>query len=397
MDPDVPQPGASSTAPEALDPSIETESAPPADPDFAAPDDVAAPAVLGDAPLRPRRPMTQPRPTPPTLLGDAGAAEPDAPPDAADATFSLYAPDPDGGRPPLPVLLTVEDGRSADPAVCPFLRLDAGGTLLAPYHSPADEHQCVAYGGPRPQSLRQQELVCLRAEHVDCPRYLRGQAELGGLAATSRPGASMPRATVAAVLILVLSAGVSFGFVIQRGGIDLPVVGAVTPTSSPIAIVTTPTPASTPGPDRRPVSTAAPTRGTLGVGSGERGSDPDPDRRPDRDTRPDRGPDRDAGPHAGADAAPDRDAQQRPVRPAQAVPRPEQLLDLRRAVRRQPVLDRELLRPLDDDHLPLEPEVRERRPAPRGRPDPDATADPLALRSCARRTGPPPPGGAGVL
>jgi hypothetical protein len=234
----VPDPGATSAAPEALDPSTLTQPAPDqsADPD---PDAPEAGTPDPDAP-------------------EAGTPDPDAP-EATDPAYSLYAPDPDGGRPPLPVVLTAEDGRSADPTVCPFLRLDAGGTLLAPYHSPADEHQCVAYGGPRPQSLRQQELVCLRAEHVDCPRYLRGQEELGGAPATPRPAASMPRATVAAILILVLSAGVSFGFVIQRGGIDLPVVGAVSPTSSPVAIVSTPTPVVTQAPTEAPTSTAAPT------------------------------------------------------------------------------------------------------------------------------------------
>ena len=76
---------------------------------------------------------------------------------------------------------------------------------------------------PRQQSARQQELVCLRSAHADCPRYLRG-----AVVATEQPAsrriAAVPRATLAALLILVLSAAISFGFVLQRGGIELPVV-----------------------------------------------------------------------------------------------------------------------------------------------------------------------------
>jgi hypothetical protein len=147
----------------------------------------------------------------------------------------------------LPVLGAGDDPRSADPFVCPYLRLDAGGgTLVAPFHSPADDHQCVAYGDPKPQSVRQQELVCLRAEHVDCPRYLRGQAEAGDGPQPTRAVPAMPRATVAAILILVLSAGISFGFVVQRGGIDLPVVAGGPAPSAAVAIASTPEPSVAP-------------------------------------------------------------------------------------------------------------------------------------------------------
>jgi hypothetical protein len=115
------------------------------------------------------------------------------------------------------------------------------GTLVAPYHSPADEHQCVAYGTPKPQSLHQQELFCLRAEHVDCPRHVRALA-VSGSAAGGAGSRALPRATVAAILLLVLSAGISFGFVIQRGGIDLPVVEGAPTASAPVAIVATRSP-----------------------------------------------------------------------------------------------------------------------------------------------------------
>jgi LysM repeat protein len=62
---------------------------------------------------------------------------------------------------------------------------------------------------------------------------------------TTRP--TVPRATVAALLILVLSAGISFGFVVKRGGIDLPVVGGE-PSSSAVADVAAETPLATAAP-----------------------------------------------------------------------------------------------------------------------------------------------------
>jgi hypothetical protein len=140
------------------------------------------------------------------------------------------------------------------------------GTLVAPYHSPADGHQCVAYGSPKPQSLHQQELFCLRAEHTECPRYVRALAVSGS--ATGGAGSrALPGATVAAVLLLVLSAGISFGFVIQRGGIDLPVVEGAPTASSPVAIVATQSPPATsdaPTPAATDVPTAAPTDAPSG-------------------------------------------------------------------------------------------------------------------------------------
>ncbi len=81
--------------------------------------------------------------------------------------------------------------------------------------------------------------MCLRAAHTDCPRYIKGTAALQDPAGTNR-SSNVPRATVAALLILVLSAGISFGFVVQRGGIELPAAAA--PTSSAIALAPSPSP-----------------------------------------------------------------------------------------------------------------------------------------------------------
>jgi len=145
---------------------------------------------------------------------DAGAG------DAGDATAgqSDAAASPD--EPP-------DGGRSPDPSVCPFLRYDEGGRQVAPQPMAVEFQECVAIGVPRVQSLRQQELVCLQPAHVDCPRYLRGQAALP-VSRTARAMPSVPKATVAALLILALSAAISFGYVAVRGGLELP-----TPASSP--------------------------------------------------------------------------------------------------------------------------------------------------------------------
>ncbi len=141
-------------------------------------------------------------------------------------------------RAALPIL--DDAARSPDASVCPFFRYEHQGDLVAPLTVPDEGNRCAAIGAARPQSLRQQELVCLKAAHADCPRYLRGAMTVQS--GPSRRPPAVPRATLAALLILVLSAGISFGFVVQRGGIDLPVVAA-DPSATEVAQVVTPTPA----------------------------------------------------------------------------------------------------------------------------------------------------------
>jgi LysM repeat protein len=176
-----------------------------------------------------------------------------------------------GTHPALPIL--DDAARSPDPSVCPFLRRDLGGTLVTPTSAPRDDQTCVAIGAPRFQSGRQQELVCLRAGHRDCPRYLRGT--MVAAPAASRAAPAVPRATVAALLILVLSAGISFGFVVQRGGIGMPVAGGSSP--SAVAVVATPAPE----PTGTPVVNATPTEASVEpssspVASGEPSLEPSP-------------------------------------------------------------------------------------------------------------------------
>lgn len=128
-------------------------------------------------------------------------------------------------------------GPSQAHGVCPFLR-GAEGPLVAPASAAVDGQLCIAIGPPRAQSRSQQQLVCLRGTHRDCPRFQHGATAPPPRAARSKR--AVPRATLAALLILVLSAGISFGFVVQRGGLDMPAV-AEAGTATPEALVTPPT------------------------------------------------------------------------------------------------------------------------------------------------------------
>jgi hypothetical protein len=130
--------------------------------------------------------------------------------------------------------------------------------LFAPLHNPDDENRCAAMGEPKPQSSRQQELVCLKVAHAECPRYLRGAMAVQSPPPAPRRAPTVPRATLAALLILVLSAGISFGFVVQRGGIELPVVEGA-PSSSAVAVVATASPETvTPPPSVEATQAASP-------------------------------------------------------------------------------------------------------------------------------------------
>ena len=186
--------------------------------------------------------------------------------------------------------LQVLDHRSPDPNVCPFLRATGQNGLVAPIETPDTTNRCAALAEAVPQSLRQQELVCLSTGHVNCPRYLRGAAVI---AVTPTPvvreGRAMSPAMLASLVVLVLALSASVGFVLARGGaLDIapPGVAAsaspssvaaaspsaasgapvVAPTSSSVSspsapVTPSPTPSVTPSPtpSATPIPTAAPT------------------------------------------------------------------------------------------------------------------------------------------
>ena len=334
---------------------------------------------------------------PPTAAADPGD-EPTTRPWEPQATETAAVSDASGH----PELLGTS--RSADPRSCPFLRLERDGELVAPLEVVSDRHLCVAFGEPRPQSERQQELLCLQAAHSNCARYLRGVANPEAPATRSR----IPRPTVLAAVVLLASIGFSFGFVLQRGGLELSGFQSLSQSAG----------ASRPVPTTAAVTTASQAAFGPGVSiSPLPAADRDRDRRADRhtaaaDTRPHRRPNAwpfaepnawpFAQPVAGADAErergrdPRRDAcfhhradtrahaaahgdaptHERPVRRDHQVPRAERLLDLHGPHRGQPVLDRALVRRVAGPDPCDEPVGEDAGHPPRQRPaDPDA--DPL--------------------
>jgi LysM repeat protein len=191
---------------------------------------------------------------------------------------------------PTPWTRRSEDG-SPNPWVCPFLRaIDEEGGLLDPVEAPDPTNRCAALHDPVPQSLRQQELVCLTSGHVNCPRYLRGSPDLERPAAATTVRALTP-AIGGSLIVLAAAFVLSVGFVLGNGGIQLtpaPTPGpsgnvlgevesaaptavptpAVTPTpiASPSATplpsptaAATPSPTPSPSPSPTPTPTAAPT------------------------------------------------------------------------------------------------------------------------------------------
>ena len=141
---------------------------------------------------------------------------------------------------------------------CRFLLREAADGALDPASGIDPDNRCVALVEPVPQSGRQQDLVCLASAHVNCPRYLRGLLLAG--APPPRPVREpLSPAIVGAALILAASLAASFGFLVVRGGFELPLV---TPGPSSIALASPPAaipPASpSPSPSARAAASVAP-------------------------------------------------------------------------------------------------------------------------------------------
>ncbi|HEX3429173.1 MAG TPA: hypothetical protein VHS36_10220, partial [Candidatus Limnocylindrales bacterium] len=195
--------------------------------------------------------------------------------------------DPSTDEPAAPFLPAIEVGPADEHHVCPFLALEEpDGRLAAAGGRPDPAHRCIALGDPQPQSDRQQGLVCLTAGHVNCPRFLRGVL-LAGAPPPTPTRQPISIAVIGSALVLAAALAVSFGFLVVRGGFDLPlvtsgpsqvaVVGLAsaspsapmataepTPTPSPSAPPSaspapSPSPSSTPTPTTTPAPTARPT------------------------------------------------------------------------------------------------------------------------------------------
>jgi LysM repeat protein len=130
--------------------------------------------------------------------------------------------------------LQVLDDRSPDPSVCPFLRAAGGQGLVAPIEMPHPANRCAALAEAVPQSLRQQELVCLTTGHVNCPRYLRGTAVVAEEPEpVVRTGRALTPAVLGSLFVLVMAVSASIAFVLARGG---PSLAGLVPSSSPTGI-----------------------------------------------------------------------------------------------------------------------------------------------------------------
>jgi LysM domain len=179
-----------------------------------------------------------------------------------------------------PSWLAVLDGRSPDPNICPFLRATADGALSSPIERADPANRCAALAEAVPQSLRQQELVCLTTGHINCPRYLRGAAVMTEIPApVMRPGRTMSPAMLGSLVVLVMALTASVAFVLARGGalsigptgspgasnpaaVVSPPPTSLVPAASPSVVAeATPSPAPTPSvtPTPEPTATPSPT------------------------------------------------------------------------------------------------------------------------------------------
>jgi hypothetical protein len=159
---------------------------------------------------------------------------------------------------------------SGEPGACPYLRaIDDQDRLLLPVLSPDPVNRCAAMGEAVPQSLRQQELVCLTSGHLNCPRYQRASAPVPVTAAiaeaattatrtvriTARPIAVTP-ATAGALAVFLVAFAISLGFMLANGGLALSEAATPVPSTGVLGEVETAAPYPTPM--TSPVATATP-------------------------------------------------------------------------------------------------------------------------------------------
>jgi len=144
-----------------------------------------------------------------------------------------------------PAIWPLLDSRSPNEWVCPFLRsVDDRDMLAVPVESPDIANRCASLDDAVPQSLRQQELVCLTTAHVNCPRYLRGAVvPPEPVVADRRAPAPITPAMLGALALLAFAFVASVAFAFAHGGLDLPAAaaGAGAPGTSPSAVAVIPT------------------------------------------------------------------------------------------------------------------------------------------------------------
>jgi LysM repeat protein len=114
---------------------------------------------------------------------------------------------------------------------------------------------------PVPQSLRQQELVCLTSGHVNCPRYLRGSHGTTEPVVRAPSTRTVTPATSSAIALFLVAFVASIAFVVANDGLTLDVaaVPSVRPSGNVLADVETAAPSPTVLPTPTPTPTPAPT------------------------------------------------------------------------------------------------------------------------------------------
>lgn len=189
--------------------------------------------------------------------------------------------------------------RSPNLEVCPFLRAVGTGAVIGlPIEAPDAANRCAALHEAVPQSLRQQELVCLTSGHINCPRYVRGavvasEAPVGRIRARPALTSALTPAITVALAVLALSFLVSFAFVVANGGLTLPVAAvaasaspsgtsvAVGPTADPVPSVSpSPSVAASPVPASPVPATATPTASPTPIATAASTPRPTPTSKP---------------------------------------------------------------------------------------------------------------------
>ncbi len=122
------------------------------------------------------------------------------------------------------------------PCVCPFLRaIDDDDVLVAPVQAPDPANRCAALREVVPQSLRQQELVCLTSGHVNCPRYLRGSMGAAESRTVARGVRTVTPATAGALVAFAAAFVLSVAFVVANGGLVLTAAATRSPGAADVA------------------------------------------------------------------------------------------------------------------------------------------------------------------
>ena len=211
------------------------------------------------------------------VVGAVRSDDDDDPPTTDGATSQVY---PEA----RPTWLGMLDDRSPDPNVCPFLRSAGERGLASPIEAPDQANRCAALAEAVPQSLRQQELVCLTTGHVNCPRYLRGAAVMTETPTVIvREGRAMSRAMLGSLVVLIAALTASVAFVLARGGaLDIDELGPRP--SSPVVGVASPSVSLAPAASPTTVAQATPSPTPTPTADPDPDADTDPHARTDTDT-----------------------------------------------------------------------------------------------------------------